>query len=142
MPRQDSLIVLLKTVHQALRAELDAALRDVGHGLAHQSVMVSLLVAPGASNAELARAAFVSPQSMNDILGTLLEAGFVTRKPDPDNARILRTSLTARGVAAVKRAGAELAKVEARLACALSAAEQQQLQDLLRRTLATLTRPT
>jgi hypothetical protein len=62
--RYDSLIVLIRTLHQALRAALDDALRGTDHTLPQQAVMATLARIPGASNAELARQAFVSPQSM------------------------------------------------------------------------------
>ena len=53
--RHDSLIVLIKTLHQALRAALDDELRSIGHTLPEQAVMATLARIPGASNAELAR---------------------------------------------------------------------------------------
>jgi DNA-binding MarR family transcriptional regulator len=136
--RRDSVIVLIRTLAQALRAELDGALAPVGHSLAQQAVMVSLLRAPHATNAELARAAFVAPQSMAELLQSLARMGFVTRSPAPDNARQLRTKLTAAGERAVARAGAELAEVEAKLTRELSAAERRQLVDLLQRALASI----
>jgi DNA-binding MarR family transcriptional regulator len=52
---------------------------------------------------------------MAELLKSLAEAGFIARVPAPDNARILRTTLTATGKRAVARAGTELASVERRV---------------------------
>jgi DNA-binding MarR family transcriptional regulator len=135
---QDSLIVLVKTLNQALRGALDDALRGTGHTLPQQAVMATLARLPGASNAQLARAAFVSPQSMGEILQSLEAKGWVARSPSPTNARVLETKLTPAGMRAVASAGAELAKVEDRLTAALSASEERELRSLLGRCLKAL----
>jgi len=131
----DSLIVLIKTMHQALRAALEHAMRDVGHTLPQQAVLVAIAHEPGASSAELARGAFVSPQSMSELLGQLQKAGWIAREPNPDNARILRTTLTSAGRATMARGGKQLAAVEARLAAAMTSDEQTHLRTLLGRAL-------
>jgi DNA-binding MarR family transcriptional regulator len=133
-----SLIVLIKNLHQALRGALDEALRDIEQTLPQQAVMATLVRMPGASNADLARAAFVSPQSMAELLQSLEEKSWVTRSPSPANARILQTKVTPAGTRALARAGAELAKVEERLTAALSSGEQKELRSLLVRCLETL----
>jgi DNA-binding MarR family transcriptional regulator len=136
--RQDPLIVLIKTLHQALRAALDDALRRSDHTLSQQAVMVTLGRMPGASNAELARAAFVSPQSMGELLQSLEAKGWVTRSPSAANARVRETRVTPAGLRAVASAGVELAKVEQRLGGALTAPEQKALRSLLQRCLEAL----
>jgi DNA-binding MarR family transcriptional regulator len=52
---------------------------------------------PGLSNAQLARRALVTPQSMIEILSRLERRELVMREPDPKHARILRGHLTKRG---------------------------------------------
>lgn len=136
--RRESVIVLLRTLSQALRVRLDEALAPIGHTLAQQAVMANLVRTPRATNAELARAAFVAPQSMAEILQSLERAGFVRRAPAPDNARQLRTTLTPAGERAVAKAGAELAQVEAKLTSDLDATERRQFVSLLQRALASI----
>jgi DNA-binding MarR family transcriptional regulator len=135
---QDSLIVLIKTLHQALRGALDEALRGTEHTLSQQAVLATLARMPGASNAELARAAFVSPQSMGELLQALEAKGWVTRSPSPSNARVLETNATPAGARALASAGAELAKVNERLTGVLSAKELRDLRSLLGRCIKAL----
>lgn len=134
-----SLIVLIRTVQQALRSELDAALREVELTLPQLAALAALSQSPGASNAELARAAFITPQSMGEVLVSLLEGGFVERKPDPDNARVLRATLTPAGLRMLGRGGKAASQVEARLVAALTAEEQRILRAALERCLSALT---
>lgn len=56
-----------------------------------------LLRRPGLSNAQLARRAYITPQSMQDVLRSLEARGLVSRSPDRHNRRILRARLTTRG---------------------------------------------
>lgn len=136
--RHNSLIVLIKTLHQALRAALDDALRSTDHTLPQQVAMATLARIPGASNAELARQAFVSPQSMGEILQSLEAKGWINRSPSSSNARVLETSVTAAGTRALASAGARLAKVEERVTGALSAGELKNLRSLLNRCIVAL----
>jgi DNA-binding MarR family transcriptional regulator len=110
---------------------MDDALRSTEHTLPQQAVMATLARLSGVSNAELARAAFVSPQSMGEILQSLEVKGWVTRSPSPTNARVLRARLTTAGQRAMASAGAELAKVESRLTGALSVSEERELRSVL-----------
>jgi len=136
--RYDSLVVLIRTLHQALRAALDDALRSTDHTLPQQAVMATLARIPGASNAELARQAFVSPQSMGEVMQSLEAKGWIRRSPRSSNARILETSVTAAGTRALASAGARLARVEERIARALSTDELKNLRSVLNRCIEAL----
>ena len=137
--RQGSLAVLIKTVHQALRAELDEALRDAGLSLPQLAVLVTLAKAPGASNADLARGAFVSPQSMGELLAPLKKKGLLEQVTHPKNARILQARLTTEGFRVLKKGGAEVARVEAKVAAVFTADELQKFKHGLERCAASLT---
>lgn len=131
--RHDSLIVLIRTLHQALRGALDDALQGTEHTLSQQAVMATLARMPGASNAELARQAFVSPQSMGEVLQSLEAKGWIRRSPSSSSARILETRVTAAGTRALASVGPRLAKVEERIAGALSTVELRALRSVLNR---------
>jgi DNA-binding MarR family transcriptional regulator len=49
------------------------------------------------SGADLARAINATPQAINGVLGTLLRAGLVQRRPHPTHGRILQVTLTSGG---------------------------------------------
>jgi DNA-binding MarR family transcriptional regulator len=80
----------------------------------------------------------LSPQSMGELLVMLENNRWIERTPDPNNARIRRTKLTTEGQRALRRGGAEVVKVEARLVAGFSPEEQRRLQSLLERCAAAL----
>jgi DNA-binding MarR family transcriptional regulator len=135
------LTYFLKTLQQALRVEVEQDLRDQRLTLPQLGVLRTLLARPGASNAELARFAFVAPQSMAELLGTLERAGLIRRRADPRNARVLKGTLTAEGERAATRGLEAVARAEAKMVAGLSAQEQRQLRDLLSRCLDALGTP-
>ncbi|WP_247743242.1 MarR family winged helix-turn-helix transcriptional regulator [Phaeobacter italicus] len=94
----------LKRAQQAMRSYMDRRLKEIGLTAPQYAVLATLEVEPGASNAALARLAFVTPQTMQVMLVKLEDAGFIERKPDADHGRIQRTTLTARGQTIVRKA--------------------------------------
>lgn len=105
----------LKLAQQALRTHMDTALQRIGLTTPQYAVLTFLEVEPGASNAALARRAFVTPQTMQGILVSLERAEFVKRTPHPEHGRIQTTELTASGRAAQKAASGIVFEVEKRL---------------------------
>ena len=105
----------LKLAQQALRTRLDASLREIGLTTPQYAVLTFLQVEPGASNAALARRAFVTPQTMQAILVTIERAGFIARTPHPQHGRAQVTELTAAGRDALEAASAIVADTEAQL---------------------------
>lgn len=65
-----------------------------------------LAVTGGMTNAELARAELMKPQSMGAILAGLEQEGLVARAPHPTDGRQILFSLTARGTQARQRRSA------------------------------------
>ncbi|MEN7538194.1 MarR family winged helix-turn-helix transcriptional regulator [Aurantiacibacter flavus] len=105
----------LKMAQQALRTHMDTALQRIGLTTPQYAVLTYLKVEPGASNAALARRAFVTPQTMQGIVVGLERAGFIKRTPHPEHRRVQTTELTAQGVKALEEASAIVAGVEALL---------------------------
>ncbi len=105
----------VKLAQQSLRVRLDADLRGIGLTTPQYAVLSFLMIEPGASNAALARRAFVTPQTMQAILVALERAGHVARTPHPGHKRIQTTELTPMGREALKAASVIVADVEARL---------------------------
>jgi DNA-binding MarR family transcriptional regulator len=61
------------------------------------AVLTALDEEPGLSNADLARRAFVTPQSMHAVLQELERLRFVVRRPHPAHRRVLQAALTEAG---------------------------------------------
>jgi len=105
----------LKQAQQALRARMDADLRKIGLTTPQYAVLAYLKVEPGASNATLARRAFVTPQTMQAILVTLEKSGLIGRTPHPEHGRVQKTELTASGRNALEAASTIVVDAETRL---------------------------
>ncbi len=88
---------LLKRAQAALHAAMAGALREHGATVTQYAVLTALDEEPGLSNADLARRAFVTPQTMNQVLRELEQRHWVIRHPHPGHGRILQTDLTPAG---------------------------------------------
>lgn len=124
---------LVKRVQVALRVAMDRALESDGLTTPQYAVLSALQKAPGLSNAELARRAFVTPQTMIRIVSSLEERGLVTRVEHPSHGRILETRLAAAGQKAVNACHQRVKRVENRMEGDLSETERRTLVDLLER---------
>ncbi|MGI8701229.1 MAG: MarR family winged helix-turn-helix transcriptional regulator [Nocardioidaceae bacterium] len=118
---------LLKQTAAALRAAMDSALRLHGLTVPQYACLELLGQRPGLSNAELARGAFVSRQSMNQVLRGLQQRGLLTRPSTAPQGRALPTELTPKGRRALRAASTAVAQVQQRMLTPLSTAEQQKL---------------
>ncbi len=128
---QDRVGYLLKQAQQALRTAMDRALRERGLTTPQYAVLSALDAEPGLSNADLARRAFVTPQTMNSIVVLLERAGLVERQPHEEHGRVLTTVLTPAGVALVRSCHEAVERIEERMLAPLSEAERGQLARLL-----------
>jgi DNA-binding MarR family transcriptional regulator len=87
----------LKRAAAALRSAMDKALREHGLTVPQYAVLELLDQQPGLSNAQLARGAFVTRQSMNVVLRGLVDSGLVSRPGVAEHGRALPALLTPEG---------------------------------------------
>jgi DNA-binding MarR family transcriptional regulator len=132
---------LVKRLHQALRGVAEEALRGHQLGLPQLSVLAAVGQSPGVSNAALARASFMTPPSMVELLAGLEQQGLVRRRRHPAGGRVRPAELTPRGLEALRTCQAALQGVEARLLAGLTPDERALLRGLLVRCLASLQEP-
>ncbi len=90
-------IYLLNQANQAVRAQLEAALRELQMTGIQYTILAIVDQNEGISSAELSRRFFVTAQTMNVIINGLEQRGLIARKEDPANRRVLRMKLTAPG---------------------------------------------
>ncbi len=116
---------------RVLHKHLDARLRP--HGLTTpQYTTLSILRLPGPlSNAQLARRALITPQSMSQTLGALEERGLIRKEPDPDHGRILHVELTAAGRRALATCDRAVEEVERQMLSSIAPTERARLTPLL-----------
>jgi DNA-binding MarR family transcriptional regulator len=123
----------LKQAQQALRTRLDFGLREIGLTTPQYAVLAFLEVEAGASNAALARRAFVTPQTMQAILVALERSGFIVRTPHPEHGRVQTTELTALGRSTLEAASGIVADAEARVRNAVAPLDPQAVTAMLLR---------
>jgi DNA-binding MarR family transcriptional regulator len=123
-----TLLYLVGRVDRVVRRAIDEVVSAKGLSVNQYTTMSVLDRRSGLSNAQLARRALVSPQSMNEVLLALERRGLVRRRPDPDHGRIRRAELTARGRKLLSTCDAKVAEVEARMVDALAVSERDALR--------------
>ncbi len=128
----------LKITQHRLRQRLDTELARIGITAPQNAVLLAVAGNPRISNAELARAAFVTPQTMQPILTNLERRGLIVRSPHPEHGRIIMTELTTSGQKAVADGAKAADAVEQQMLSMLSTQETRLLCELLKRCAAAL----
>lgn len=123
----------LKQAQQALRTRLDTELRQIGLTMPQYAVLACLEGKAGASNAVLARRAFVTPQTMQAILVVLERSGFIARTPHPEHGRVQTTDLTASGRGVLEAASKIVADAETHVRNAAAPLDPQVVTAMLLR---------
>jgi DNA-binding MarR family transcriptional regulator len=127
----DRIGYMLKRVQASLRTRTDEALGPRGLTTPQYAVLAALERQDGICNAELARRAFVTPQTMVRIVETLEARGLVSRQPHPSHGRIRPAWLTPRGARLVAGCHAGVAGTEQRMLAELGPEQRRLLLDLL-----------
>lgn len=118
---------VLKQAQAALRAAMEEVLRPLQLTMPQYACLELLSRRSGQSSAELARGAFVTRQSMNEVLHGLHDRGLVTRPTAVDHGRALPTYLTPEGCRTLSAASAAVVGVERRMLAPLTTENQQRL---------------
>ena len=122
---------LIKRAQAAIHVCLEEIVSAHGLGIPQYVVLSFLAETQGLANADLARRAFVTPQSMNEVLKQLESTGLVERRPNPTNARILNAYLTRAGTRKRSAVSGQVRELEARLLSGLTSGERQSLNRAL-----------
>ncbi len=121
----------LKRAQHALRMRMDEVVRPLGLTTAQYAVMCVIEQEAGISNAGLARAAFVTPQTMTGILANLNRDGLLSREADPNHGRILRSELTPAGKKTSLKRARVVGELEKIMLKAVGRAKAANLAELL-----------
>ncbi|HZV49024.1 MAG TPA: MarR family transcriptional regulator [Candidatus Dormibacteraeota bacterium] len=122
---------LVYRVERRLRARLDEAVRAHGVTTTEYVTLSVLRHRDGMSCAQLARWAFVTPQAMNLVVSALEKRQLVRRCKDPNHGRVLRTSLTPKGLATLEACDRSMDVIEADMLANLAPSEAEMLRRLL-----------
>ncbi len=106
---------LVRQASVAVRAAMEKALADLDVTPPQFSVLTMIAAYPGVSGADLARLTFLTPQTINVIVGNLERAGAIGKSAHAGHGRILQLTATAKGRALLRRCRTRVVKVERRL---------------------------
>jgi DNA-binding MarR family transcriptional regulator len=129
---------VLKQAASALRGAMETALRPLELNVPQYACLELLEQRPGSSNADLARGAFVTRQSMNGVLRGLQDRGLLTRPEAAPHGRALPARLTPAGRRRLTAASAAVRSVEQLMLSDLMPADQHRLRDDLARCAAAI----
>mgnify|MGYP002719612069 CR=1 FL=1 len=121
----------IKTVSTLLRGAMEEALRPLELTVPQYACLELLGQRPGLSNAELARGAFVTRQSMNLVLRGLQARGLVSRPATANTGRARPSELTADGEVMLAKAGLLIVDIEERMLAGMPDADRSVLLDAL-----------
>ena len=124
---------MLGRLDRVLRRRLSAAVESTGLTLPAYTALSVLRVKDGLSNAHLARLSLVTPQSMSEVLAQLVEKGYVRRRAEPGQGRVIRIELTAAGSRALERGDRAVDEVEEEMLAGFDADEVADLRAVLQR---------
>jgi DNA-binding MarR family transcriptional regulator len=110
---------------------MDEAMKSLDLTTPQYAVLAQLSLNPGISNAALARASFITAQTMHAIVSNLEKRNLIRRKEAPDHGRILQTELTEQGFKIVAQAHDMIRDVEARMLATVSVEHKSLLEKLL-----------
>ncbi len=127
-PVEQAVGYVLKQATTALRAAMDTVLRPLELTVPQYSCLEVLDQRPGLSSAELARATFVTRQSMNLVLRGLQQRGLLTRAAVAERGKALPTELTDAGRMKLHAASVAVRAVEKQMLAALTPNSQQRLR--------------
>ena len=94
---RESLDSLFAQICRLKHARVHTLLEALGLYRGQPSVLQALWQQEGLTHTELARHLQVQPATMTRMLQRMEKAGFVERRPDPDDQRVSRVYLTAAG---------------------------------------------
>lgn len=132
-PPEHRLAYLLKRAQHAFRTHVDDVLRPLNLTAPQFAVLAAVHTDAGISNAELARLAFVTPQTMQGILANLERAGLLTRTPHPRHRRVLCSALTDQGREVYAQARRQVDEIERLLTDAVGSGNADRFADMLSR---------
>jgi DNA-binding MarR family transcriptional regulator len=127
VPVDESVGYVLKKAAVALRSAMDIALRPLGLTVPQYACLEVLRQKPGLTGSELARAVFVTRQSMNLVLKGLESRGLLTRPATPSYGKALPTELTPAGREQLDAASKAVSVVEKRMLAALTPSAERRL---------------
>jgi len=131
-------VTLMRRVLLGFKARLDDELRDRHVTSAQLRFLHEVQQRPGGSNAQIARACYMTPQSAQAMLVRAVEQGWVVRGKSAENGKLVTVRLTSAGERLLAYADVVLAELEAEVWQGVSLTELRGMNATLERGLRNL----
>lgn len=112
-PWQNAMGFMLWRAQVAVHRRLQESVGELGVSMTQLGLAVHLHELGPLSASDLSRGYRITPQSVTTNLNSLVDAGWVTRRPHPAHGRVLLNELSEKGVAGVLR-GREIVAAQTR----------------------------
>lgn len=129
----DSVGYQIRRAHNGMVRDYEAQLADVGIPPRYLGLLLLIELNPGAAQSRIAEAAGLDRSTLVPVIDRLQDAGFLERRPSPDDARSNGLWLTRKGSKVAARMKKLAIEREAKMLAGISAAERKLLVDLLGR---------
>jgi DNA-binding MarR family transcriptional regulator len=116
---------LLRQAQASVRGAMERALSDLDVTAPQFTVLTMIVAYPGVSGADLARLTYLTPQTINVIVGNLERAGAIGKSAHATHGRILRLHATAEGQTLCKRCRSRIVGIESEIARLLGKDEER-----------------
>ena len=134
----DDLLALFTQAAKLFREAADQAMSEHGVRVGQHIVLNALWDTDGLTPGEIARRLGAATPTIVNTATRMEEAGLLTRRPDPDDARLVRLYLTPRGRSAREPVREARAALEQNATATLTAAERDHLRSALAKIISQL----
>jgi len=125
-------VYLIKRIETEITAQMNRALSDFGITLSQFIVLNFVQDNPSdLSSAQLSRRFKMTPQSMNETVALLELKALILKNADVENKKILRISLTEKGINLLNQCNSSIDEIEQSLFSTLSETELDTLRGLI-----------
>ena len=124
---------VIARLERAVRAAINERVRPYGlTTLQYTTLSVLGLRGQPLSNAQLARRAYMTPQSMIEVIDALERKGLIRRDPHPNHRRVYPATLTPKGRRVLAVCDASVAEMEEEMTAELGPADRELLHASLK----------
>lgn len=122
---------MVARLERAIRKAINDRVKPYGLTTLQYTTLSVLGTRGGLSNAQLARRAYMTPQSMSEVLDALERKGLVQRDVLPEHRRVYPATLTPRGHKTLAACNEAVAAVEHEMLAGLTAGQAAALRESL-----------
>ncbi|QDP95777.1 MarR family transcriptional regulator [Microlunatus elymi] len=130
---EDRIAYQTRRLQQLLRRTGDATLQTIGLTLAQFTVLKIIGRSQDASSAQIARECNVSRQSLQDLIRTLRDRGYIQIAEQSRGGRSLPIRITPQGRTVLRKADRAMSRIEDRMVAGISERDVDRTVELLRR---------